>query len=533
MTRSHPAPRGLVRIAAGLAPASFLVQALSFASSVALATQLGATTGTDAYYLALSVPVIAYGVLVGALRLGAIPPLSKVDADQSPEQFSRSCQDVVGATFAAAVGLSIAATAVMLVVLPAAASGSAHLTSLTRLYVLELSPYAVTGAMLGVLGAVLAVRGRFVAAPAVLTFEPALKTVLVLVFGRQFGAQTLVVGNLVGNALAVFALWIMVRREGITLHVPPLFRVARLRTSAIVDDLARLSLPLFVSQALLQLNPLVDRATAAALGAGKVTVFELGVRLFNIPTSLLTGMFVAPLAATWSARYLRAGWDAVVRSFGRVLVAIVLAVPPLIVLAIVLRHELVGVLYLSRRYSRSDVKETANVLGMLLLGLGPQVLIVPLVTLFIVRSDSIFPMKVGIANVVLNAGLDIALRGPFGVPGIALGTAITLTILCVVFVLEARRRWGALHLRRTLKPLFISLASCAVIGSVSALLLHVAGPSDSRLQAIGVLAGIGLVALVIHCGALALGRSTITAALPMTEGWSLAALWRLSRGRPA
>ncbi len=529
MTQRGPASRGLMRIGARLAPASLLVQALSFASSIALATQLGATVETDAYYLALSVPVVAYSVLVSAVRLGVIPPLSRVDANDSPAGFLRSCEDVIGGTLFAAVAISIMATAVMLVVLPAAAGGSAQLSSLTRLYIIELAPYAVTGAMLGVQGAILAVRGRFVIATVVLTFEPVLKSVLVILVGRQIGAQSLVIGNLAGNFAAMLVLAVMLRRSGVAVRARKVLQVTRLRASPIVRDVMTLSTPLFVSQALLQLNPLVDRATAASLGAGDVTVFELGVRLFNVPTALLTGVILAPLAATWSQRFERDGWDAVVRSFSRIVAAMVLTLPPLIVLGYVMRQQLVGVVYLSHRYTAADVTQTANVLGMLLLGLIPQILIVPLSTLFIIRRNTVFPMLVGIANVVLNAVLDVALRGPFGLPGIALSTAVTLTSLCGVFYRQAYRKWGSLGLRIVLRPLLVSTASCVIIVFVSVVLVDALGPAHDRVQALLGLCGVAAIGLSIHAVALALGRNVIYDALPMTRRWTI----KLGRSKAA
>jgi len=504
------APRGLVRIAARVAPAALLIQVLSFGSSIALATQLGATDQTDAYYLALSVPTLAYGVLIAALRLGAIPTLTNIAHAESPERFSRACDEVVSATLAVAIGLAVIATTVMIAFVPTVVGGSAHLISLTRQFVLELSPYSVTGAMLGVLGAILAVRGRFVSATVVLAFEPILKSALVLAFSRQLGAQTLIIGNLAGNVLAAATLWELLRRDGITV------RPAAFHASPVVRGLLALSAPLVISQSLLSTNPLVDRATAASLGSGSVTVFELGVRLFSVPTSLLTGMLIAPLAATWAARFAERGWGAVVQSFTRVVVAVFLIIPPLVVLGFVLRHELVSIVYRAGRYSAADVRRTGDVLGALLLGLTAQILVMPLATLFIVRRDTVFPMLVGIANFLLNATLDIVLRGSLGVTGIALSTTLTLTLLCGVFAWKARRRWGSLGIDRSLSsPLLLSVASCAVIALTSSLAVHLASPENSRLKAVVTVAVAASLGLVIHATALTLGRASIRIALPM------------------
>src|SRR5579863_7917029 len=132
--------RGLVEVAARLAPASLLVQALQLASSVALATQLGATTRTDAYYLALAVAALVSGALILALRQGAIPALTGVRSAESPEQFTDACNDIIGATLMIGVLLSAVATAIALLLLPIVAGQPSQLVSPAREYVLELAP---------------------------------------------------------------------------------------------------------------------------------------------------------------------------------------------------------------------------------------------------------------------------------------------------------------------------------------------------------------------------------------------------------
>lgn len=492
----------LARTFARLAPATLLVQILSFGSSIVLATRLGASTKTDAYYLALSVPVVAYAVLLAGIRLGGIPKLTAVAAGSSEDELSGACSQVVTGTLVASAVLSVLVTAVMVILLPAAAGGSSQFASLTRYFMIELIPYAVTGALLGVFGAILAVKGRFTVTAMVLTFEPVLKSILLLAFTKQLGIQALLIGNLLGNALAVVVLWRLVERAGVVI------RLTRFYRSPVVRSIFKLSAPLVVSQSLLQLNPLIDRTTAAGLGHGSVTEFELGVRLFTAPASLLAATLVAPLAANWSARYVKEGWSAVTRSFGRVIAAVVIAVPPVIVLGFILRHELVAVAYSSHAYTPSAVNHTANVLGMLLLGLLAAVTVVPVSTLFIVRGDTMFPLKIGIANCVINAILDLLLRGPLGVTGIALSTALTLTTLCGVYVMTAHRRWGPLNLGSVAgRPAMVSAVSCVAIAGLSLFGAHLAAGDGSRWAQLAILLAVGLAAMGIHVTSVLLGRA--------------------------
>jgi putative peptidoglycan lipid II flippase len=477
------------------------VQLLSFASSIALAHVLGASTPTDAYYLALSVPVLVYTILLAAVRLGAIPALTEVSRE-SDTTLQHESSGIVTAVLVGSIGLSLVVTCIMLVALPAAAGGGHHLAHDTRVYVVELFPYAVTGALMGVLGAILAVRGRFIAASAVMGFEPAIKAAMVIVFGHSLGAQSLVIGNIAGNALAVLCLWHAVNRTGLRL------KLRSPRRSPVVRAVLHVSMPLLISQSVLQMNPFVDRTMASSLGRGSVTVFELGQRLFSAPTSLLAAVMIAPLAATWSARLASSGWDAVQASFGRVVSIIAMVLPPLIAVGVVMRHELVHAAYGGGAYSPSDVRRTSAVLAMLLLGLPAQILVVPLSTLFVIQKKTVFPMLVGMANVLLNVGLNFALRPRLGVGGIALSTTLTLTILCGAYAWTAQHRWGALHISRGVKPL---IAGALTVGCVVALgpVAHMVLRDSSRVVNLVGMSLIALAAVALQVMLLALATDSL------------------------
>ena len=485
-------PQSLKRTIAKVAPCSLLIQLLSFGSSMVMATQLGARTSTDAYYLALSVPVVVYTVLMAAIRLGGIPGLTGVAHTNDRRGLQRAASELLSGTFVAAALLSVLLTLVMMVVLPAAAGGPARLQTLTREYLVELSPYAVTGAMLGGMGAVLAVRASYVPAILVLAFEPVTKSLLVLLFRHQLGVQALVIGNLAGNFLAVLVLWVVLVRHRV------LVRPCAFWSSKLVRGVFALSAPLVLSQCLLQLNPLIDRTTAAAVGPGSVTVFELGVRLFTAPMALLAGTLIAPLAASWSSRFQAEGWQSVTDSFGRGITAVVTIVPPLVVAGLIARHDLVQFAYSSHAYTPQSVDRTANVLGALLVGMVAQIMIVPLSTLFVIRGDTIFPLKVGIANCVLNAVLDLALRGPLGVAGIAASTAITMIVLCGVYIREACKRWGPLGFAHARRSALRSGISCTLIAGLCLLVQHILPAGHSRLGALAATTALGAVALLVQ-----------------------------------
>jgi putative peptidoglycan lipid II flippase len=483
-------PKTLRRIMPRVMLATVGVQVCSFASSVALARILGANTGTDAYFLGLSVPTIVYGILLGAVRSGSIPALTELSL-ASDEAFGRASSELISAVLLVASVLAIAVTAVTALTLPLIIGGG-QLGSMTRETVIELAPLGLMGAMTGVLGGVLAVRGIFVATTAVMAFEPIFKIAFLLIFGSRIGIHALIAGNLVGSACCVAVLWLLARRHGVRLGwVTP-------RNSRFVRVVLLTSAPLLVGHSVLQVNPLIDRTMASSLGAGSITVLDLGLRLFLAPAVLLTATMIGPVTATWAATHAERGLPALRASVRRATVAALATVPPLVILGITLRHPLVTLIFKGGAYSPSALNRTAAVFGMLLVGLTPQVLTVLFSALFIVMKQTRYTMKVAMLNVVLNVTLNFALRPVFGIAGIALSTSLTSIVVISVYVAGAQRLWKPLSWEQIRSAVTRTAASTLLIAAAAITLLSMLPTVDSRETGLVAITLVTLSALAIH-----------------------------------
>lgn len=490
----------LSRVLLGLLPWNLAVQAASFGSSIALAWVLGAGAGTDAYFVGLSVPVFVYSVLLVAVRSGAISPLTEL-LRRGGAEFDRAASQLVSAMAVASFVCSLALTAAAVLGLPPLLGGGAHFAYLARITIVELAPLGVFGALTGVFGALLAVRGIFAPQVAVMAIEPALKTAFTLTLGHQIGAQALVAGNLIGSATAAAVLWYVVRREGIAV------RIGRPIDTPVVRNVVALSAPLLVSSSVLQINPIVDRTMSAEIGRGSVTSLELGLRLLLVPTTLISTTLISPLTATWAARQLEGGWPPLRESLARILRMMSMTLPPVLVLGYLLKRQLISIVYHGGSYPAHALHVTTQVFGMLLLGLPAQICVITLATLFVVYRDTVFNMKIGIANVVLNVLLNWALRPLFGVPGIALSTTITFTLLAGVYVFGMNRRWGGLPLAAVRTAVRRAVVSAAATALVCVAVLHVLPAGSSRGGLMLVVLAVASTGLLVHGLVLSLERN--------------------------
>jgi putative peptidoglycan lipid II flippase len=265
-----------------------------------------------------------------------------------------------------------------------------------------------------------------------------------------------------------------------------------------VKDVLKLSGPLLISQSVLQVNPLIDRSMAAGINSGSVTELELGLRLFFVPAGLIGATLVAPLAATWAARVAEEGEQALSDSVSSAIRAVALIVPPLAVVGLILKTHLITLLYAGGAYTPSALHHTADVFGLLLIGLPANILVVVLATLFIVRRDAIFPMKIAIANVVLNVVLNVLLRPGLGVAGIALSTSLTFIILVCVYAVVAQRRWRTFDFAKLRGPFARAALSAAGIAAAGGAIMLAVPFGDDRAGAVAAIACVGTAALAVH-----------------------------------
>jgi putative peptidoglycan lipid II flippase len=112
----------------------------------------------------------------------------------------------------------------------------------------------------------------------------------------------------------------------------------------------------------------------------------------------------------------------------------------------VLAEPITRVLFQHESFTSSDTQHVAAVLTAFSLGLMSNGIGLLLTRAFFALQLPRVPTLVALANLFLNAVLDLALYKPFGAAGIALSTAIVTTWNASVLMVLLRRRIGTLHL---------------------------------------------------------------------------------------
>ncbi|CAN5795096.1 hypothetical protein BH24ACI4_BH24ACI4_26430 [soil metagenome] len=169
----------------------------------------------------------------------------------------------------------------------------------------------------------------------------------------------------------------------------------------------------------------VDRFVASMLGPGAVSLLEYAERLFLMTVSFLGAPLATVLLSRWAATFdgfTRLGDDLrqALRRAQRVAFALGLSILAVFLLITVSpgRQLLVG------RFSPDEGRLVWLALGMYFLGALPYLLGLVATQAILVLRDSRFVTTVAVVAALANVPLDLLGMAAFGLPGIALGSAV-------------------------------------------------------------------------------------------------------------
>jgi putative peptidoglycan lipid II flippase len=189
-----------------------------------------------------------------------------------------------------------------------------------------------------------------------------------------------------------------------------------------------------------QITFVVMTSLASTLQVGALTIFNTAFTLLQIPIGLIgvpLGIVVLPSLSREVAMGRTAEFAALVSRALRVILFVML---PLTGISLVLRHDIVELLFGFDHFDAASIDATSMTFAAFLVGLAAHALIAILARAFYAQQDTRTPVAAAIMAVALNTTLAVLFVEPLGLAGLALANAIAAWAETVVlFVLLARR----------------------------------------------------------------------------------------------
>ena len=293
---------------------------LGFVRETVIAYQFGATAQTDAYLVALIIPQLIAGTIIGAITVSFLPVFTEYRLEHGEEEAWKIGNTVINlSTIFLLVGSAIyfmAAPTLVPFIAPGLAPETMELAiNLSR----QLAPVTFLLGLIGVSSILLQSYKHFIfPAFAGLLFNfGAIGGALLL--GNIMGISGLVVGVIIGSSLHLLVIIIPLASKR-SFYRP----TVRGLSHPGLKKIGTLLLPILAGNAAGQVNLLVDRILASGLAEGSISALNFGQRVMNLPItifveSITTAVYpyLSEQAAAKRLQDLRITFSEAMREIGR------------------------------------------------------------------------------------------------------------------------------------------------------------------------------------------------------------------------
>ncbi|HSS36534.1 MAG TPA: murein biosynthesis integral membrane protein MurJ, partial [Patescibacteria group bacterium] len=412
--------RSLARAGLIVTVAFLISRALGWVRLVVIGTTFGATSELDTFFAAFRIPDLIFQlVAAGALSSALIPVIAGLLETDAESRAWRVASTVANLMLAILLVLAaimfVSAPAIVPAITPGFTEAQwAQTVELTRIMLLSPILLALGSLATSLLNA----KDRFgAAAAAPIVYNLAIIGAAILL-APTYGVYSLAIGVVAGSACHIGVQLLPLRQTG--------FRwTPRIDLG---DPSARQALVLMVPRAVglgaSQLTFLVATSLATNLGAGAVSAFSIAFSVFQIPIGVIGIPIGVVMLPSMSRDLARGDVASYVSLVGRALRLILWVMLPLAGLTIVLRTEIVTLLFGYGRFDEHGVALTAAVLTCLSFALASESLIAILARAFYASRDTLTPVAAAVLAVAINVSLAIVLTGPLGLAGVGVAIAI-------------------------------------------------------------------------------------------------------------
>ena len=400
--------------AALLGIAYFVSRLLALVRDRILATGFGASAELDVYFAAFRIPDFLFNVLIfGAISSAFIPVFAGYLANKQKDVADRVGSVVLTAATALLVVAAVLAWIFAPQLAPFIAPGFTadqlqQVAELSR--VMLLSP--IFFGIGGIFGSVLHSHQRFLAyATAPLLYN--LGIIGGAILAPDFGLVYLAWGVAAGAFLQMLIQLIAGLRTGFS------FRPSLNLRHPGVRRIFWLMIPTTIGAAILQINLLIETVIASTLQHGSLSQFFLATSLSMVPVSVVGASFATAVFPVLAKAASTRQTPLYVENLVTVIRKILFVIVPVSIAIMLLRAQIVRLVYGAGQFDFEDTRFVTSLLGILAVSLFAQALIPLMSKAFYAIRNTKTPVVIAGVSMLVNVVLAIPLSAQLGVIGLA------------------------------------------------------------------------------------------------------------------
>lgn len=412
-----------------------------------IAGLFGPTATTSAFVAASTIPSMVYDLLIGgAISAALIPVFTDYAKEKDDAELGRVAGAVLGWALVVLVVVVVLLELFSPWIVPILAGGlvlEAQAEALTLARVVL--PCVVFLGLAGITTAVLYARQTFTYPAFAAAAYNGGMIVFALLFASTLGSTALVLGVLLGAMLQL-----ILQLPG--LRGVPLSLSVSLRHPAL-SRILKLYAPVAIGLVVAQVGVAIDRNLASRTGEDSLAVMRFATTLVQFPLGLTvtaTSFAVLPTLSGFAGAGRPGSSESAesLESFKSTLVIglklVLLAIIPAAVGLAILREPIIRLLFQHGVFGAYGTERTS----LAFLYYAPQLPFVAvdqlLIFAFYARKNTMTPMLVGLAGVMVYVVAGLALMGPMGMAGLALANTIQNSLHGVVLFVLIQRAMGSI-----------------------------------------------------------------------------------------
>lgn len=406
-----------------IAGSSMAVKIIAALKDFILAAYFGTQDSIDAFLIAFLVPSIVINVVAASLSNAIVPRYSRqlIGGDTAAAQlFVRRMLGLACMLFLV-IGVSLFMLSPWIVPFVGRGFNPEKLALTSSLYV-RLLPLVLIAGLGTLLSSILNTRERFMLPALSAGFTPIFTIGFLIAFHETWGVHTLVYGALCGFLLQVVVLFLAARdRRGIPWPVVPKFDSEE---RAVMWQF----LPLMAGSFLMCCTDLVDQVMAAAYGSGSVATISYGNKLVSLVLGVGSVALSTAIFPYFSRMVAAEDWRGVRHTLKIYIRLILITTVPLAVLICWGSEPLVRIFFQRGSFTEDDTMKVALVQTAFALQIPFYVLTIMFVRLISSLGRNSYLLFSTLTSVILNIVLNYVFLMYFGLPGIALSTAVVYMV---------------------------------------------------------------------------------------------------------
>lgn len=440
---------------------------LGFIRETLIAAKFGAGMETDAFFVALTATGLIGGLISGAINTTLIPVLSEIEVKKGKVGKILHTNNLINILFIFSPLLVLLGCLVSPIIVRLLAKGFFGqqydlAVKLTRIGM----PTLLFSGVIGILAGFLHSEQMYVSSAAI-GFPFNFTYIFYLLFlSTSFGIK----GLMIASVIAVISQLLIQLPEAKNAGFRYQF-IVKLEDESIKKILS-MSLPIFVSVALNDLNAIVDRTLASSLVSGSISALNYANKL----NTLILGVFISAITSVifplLSKESSNDNIPAMKKIMGHGVNLILLITIPATVGLMVLATPIVQVAFERGVFDEVATSMTAKALIFYSLGLISMSLRTLLDRVYFSLQDTKTPMVNGSISVVFNIIFNLILVRYMAHAGLALATSIATTIATILFFYGLKKKIGSLGTISYLKYSLKAGLASTIMGVVVYLAYH-------------------------------------------------------------